>query len=327
MSKIVYLLGAGASCKCLPTVAQIKDRIPILIESLKNDKYLLNDQHPLIEGKINSEVIDRFIDDLAWMNDLNSNHYSIDTVAKKFSLTNDERNYKRLKLIISNYFLIEQKLNKPDDRYDFFFASILSDGIQLPKDIKILSWNYDNQFELSFSEYCHDKTTNTARHILQVHEKFYRGIHQVDDPFIYRINGSLGQFSRDGNYNSFLDMFQSSERDFIRRIVVNHFTSLSSNNFYSGLSYSWERPGITSDSIEKIMKNCQVLVTIGYSFPFFNREIDRKILSSPNLEKIYIQNPNSEEIEEKIKGIHLFSSNTQFIPNKSTSEFLIPFEF
>lgn len=327
MSKIVYLIGAGASCQSLPMVSQIKDRIPNLIGLIKKDSFGLNDQHTIIPGKSNLEIIDKFIEDLEWMNQLNSNHYSIDTFAKKLFLTKDKINYCRLKLILSNYFLIEQKLNKPDIRYDFFFASIFSNEVDLPKDIKILSWNYDNQFELSLGEYIHDRSLNSARQSLRVQEKFYNGIHEEPDPFLYRINGSFGYFTDDESYKNFLDLYSLSQREFLRKILIHHNSNLNSDNYKSGLSYSWEKPKITFDYIDNIMKDCEVLVSIGYSFPFFNREVDKKIFSSSNLDKIYIQDPCADEIIEKIKGMHVFSRNTSFVPNKSLTEFLIPFEF
>lgn len=327
MSKIVYLLGAGASCNCLPTVAQLKDRIQALIDKLRDDEFNIIEQPNLIENKPNSHLIQKFIDDLSWMNELNSNHYSIDTVAKKLFLTGENLNYQRLKYILSNYFLIEQKLNKPDNRYDFFFASVLSHLHKLPKNLKILSWNYDNQFELSFKEYLHDKSAANARSHLKINEKFNVGLWEEKDPFIYKINGSCGISDYNGGSNSLLGFFQLSTNDFVKEVIKHHYIIMSSISHFPSMSFSWEKPEVSLKWIENIMIDCDVLVAIGYSFPFFNREIDKKIFSSGNLEKIYVQNPNAEEIIEKMNGMHIFSRNTQFVPNKSTSEFLIPFEF
>jgi hypothetical protein len=47
------------------------------------------------------------------------------------------------------------------------------------------------------------------------------------------------------------------------------------------------------------------LVVIGYSFPFFNRLVDRRILNMPDLKKIYFQAPISgiENIIQSFKSI------------------------
>ena len=45
------------------------------------------------------------------------------------------------------------------------------------------------------------------------------------------------------------------------------------------------------------IEDADILVVIGYTFPFFNREIDRMIFSQMEcLQKIYIQDPNANNI-------------------------------
>jgi hypothetical protein len=47
--------------------------------------------------------------------------------------------------------------NPIDYRYDVFYATLLEafadEKLMLPSNVNILSWNYDNQFELAFKEY------------------------------------------------------------------------------------------------------------------------------------------------------------------------------
>ncbi|MDB2462896.1 hypothetical protein N9W61_02200 [Algibacter sp.] len=74
------------------------------------------------------------------------------------------------------------------------------------------------------------------------------------------------------------------------------------------MSFAWENFGkelkFYSDLRDSI-ENTDILIVIGYSFPFFNRKIDKFILDSMDgLEKIYVQDPeNSSDIIEKIKGL------------------------
>jgi hypothetical protein len=58
----------------------------------------------------------------------------------------------------------------------------------------------------------------------------------------------------------------------------------------------------------------ETLVVIGYTFPFFNRETDRRVFEQmPNLSQIYIQDPNADNI---IKNIIPVMSDHQKETNK-----------
>jgi len=73
---------------------------------------------------------------------------------------------------MSIFFTAEQVRMQPDYRYDSFFASILNDLQSFPENIKILSWNYDLQFEISFAEYSgiHEiKNNQFILNIMSVH--------------------------------------------------------------------------------------------------------------------------------------------------------------
>ncbi len=73
------------------------------------------------------------------------------------------------------------------------------------------------------------------------------------------------------------------------------FGAGASANCLPNLSFAWEKNGSKDtveflDNAERSVIGTQVLVIVGYSFPFFNREIDRRMLSKMgiDLEKIYV---------------------------------------
>ena len=74
------------------------------------------------------------------------------------------------------------------------------------------------------------------------------------------------------------------------------------------ISFSWEEGTTTKavfDEAVNIMKNTEILVVIGYSFPYFNREVDRILLNeknAPKLRKVYVQDIEPDNIIETIKG-------------------------
>jgi len=114
------------------------------------------------------------------------------------------------------------------------------------------------------------------------------------------------------------------------------------------MSFAWENS--QQNSIFKVhlmnsIRNTDVLVVIGYSFPFFNRKMDGFILNSmKELKKVFVQDPNhAEDIIEKIKGLkpyqrsnvsireNKYITNTKdtihFFPITFTNQFYIPVEF
>ena len=70
------------------------------------------------------------------------------------------------------------------------------------------------------------------------------------------------------------------------------------------------------------------LVVIGYTFPFFNRNIDRTLFDAmKNLKTIYIQDPNAENLIQNIRPVlsdrH---SQTKIIPLTNVDQFYLPAE-
>ena len=54
----------------------------------------------------------------------------------------------------------------------------------------------------------------------------------------------------------------------------------------------------------KLIQEATALVVIGYSFPYFNRKIDRLIFeNTPHLKKIYIQDKYPERIQQYITPV------------------------
>jgi hypothetical protein len=66
------------------------------------------------------------------------------------------------------------------------------------------------------------------------------------------------------------------------------------------ITFAWEKDSETKKSLinsyeiaKEIIKDTTILVIIGYSFPFYNREVDNMIFDvlKPSLKKIYYQDP------------------------------------
>ena len=72
-----------------------------------------------------------------------------------------------------------------------------------------------------------------------------------------------------------------------------------------------------------------IMVVIGYSFPFFNREVDKQVLNAlkqqPSFRKIYFQNPVLSG--EQLKAQFELDDTIGIVHVKDVDNFYIPFEF
>ncbi|MGI9461499.1 MAG: hypothetical protein ACR2NY_02850 [Alphaproteobacteria bacterium] len=199
-----------------------------------------------------------------------------------------------------------------DDRYVNFLTDVLERGTPTPKfpkdKIKIISWNYDNQFELACRE-------------LNMDKDFYNN---EINPNLHQINGKFHRYDE----FKFLQLF-----DVLGDILKD-----------SGINFAWEKDkykNFDKEVEEKIGKDSfNHIVIIGYSFPFANREIDRMILNRygwrRNLktrkidsipDKVYVVVPNEEEfnnIKERIMSLADITDGDRIIHITDTKNFFIP---
>lgn len=329
MTDVVYLMGAGASfgkrgkedfshkveiingdtksvrhiycaniIEGMPLVIEIPQRILYICDLIRNsdstpDLYITTAKtQPSIEF-----TKDLLVKDLMWLYDGAIKHATIDTFAKKLFLTGRVEEYNKLKKLLAIYFIIEQVINKPDSRYDTFLANILTTKLEIPDRIRILTWNYDSQFEIAFNEY--KKTIITPKDI---------GCYSIHDneitksPAIFKINGTASF----NNWNS-LANFRSNHK--LNKTILDKIIYAYKDN-KSLLSFAWETSKKKSDDIPTIktaieqIKEARILVVVGYTFPFFNRVVDKSLISSMDyLNKIYIQDPRANEVMQNIDAV------------------------
>lgn len=281
MSKIVYLFGAGASANALPVVNGIPERLENIIKQIGETT---------IDEEFNEDKT-KLIKDLQWLLEGAKRHATIDTFAKKLWL-NGGNDSTRLSIALSVFFTVEQILKNPDSRYDTFLASTLQKrNKSIPDNIKILTWNYDSQFEISSKEYNAHFFITEKYHAHNDDENYYQ---------IIKINGS----SRLSEGNLCVK-YSSLTNDALTEILTqykNAPTQKGSN--FSRLSFAWDKTNRDKlhEQLKRLISDAEVLVIIGYSFPFFNREVDKMIFSTmPKLGKIYIQDLNPEEVEQNMR--------------------------
>lgn len=246
--KITYYFGAGASIGALPIVNQIPDRMREMINLLESEEYQLSANEEYEDLKINISKYDiqvKLIEDLKWLLEKSANHASIDTFAKKLYIKKQIDNLNKLKVAFSIYLILEQIKNKPNLRYDSFYASILhEDHYSFPDNVRVLSWNYDFQFEKAFSEYTNDIEFSTNQDILKVISKYSHEESRNNKFCIVKLNGTSTILGSRGfmQYTYCQKMEDQITLDIIDKVVRNYgaLRLTGWKDFFSGLSFAWE---------------------------------------------------------------------------------------
>lgn len=314
MAEVGYLLGAGASAGCLPVVNGMAENA---LQLKKELRLLINKNQATISVKTGTQIsaitnaFNRIIDKIG---KICSEHSSIDTYFKKLFLKNGcdatDADYVKLKNEFSVYLTLVQILIKPDKRYDNFWASVLRRRDVPPGKIKIMSWNYDFQVEKSYCEFSGINDLNKVITKLPVSTpgRHDRKLDANSFQFI-KWNGSA-RFRDDHNEYGYYycDLPTSDTIANLVTLYIRYNEAKKEGNFgyIHELKFAWEdfpRNNLI-ESCSDVLNNIEILVIIGYTFPFFNRAIDEYLFEKmKNLKKIIIQDPRSDWVKERLLEI------------------------
>jgi len=362
MAKVTYLFGAGASAGngTLPITKEIPQILYGLYREI--EEYKIDDSIGFTdvgEGNIIFEIRDKLVSDLKWLHENVSKHSSIDTLAKKLYLTKKSEDLDRLKFAFSAFlaYLQSCKGGTMDRRYDTFLASILSERSDwkpvLPNNIKVLSWNYDFQLELAFKQYYNSNLTITdiKDDVKSISTYNFTNNIRVSNGFqIIKLNGNCCNFYFDENpdmWGQEVDLFILDEKFSIIDFIIGYYKSIKKEPYkYCGIQFAWEDPhgklfnrhksdqNSFVDFVKDSIKETEVIVVVGYSFPFFNRKIDQEIfknLQNDRIQKVYIQDVYPDNIVMKFKATapHISDEKINVIrvnPDNENEEFFLPYE-
>lgn len=347
---VVYYFGAGASAYALPMINQIPTRLSEFLNFLENLKVPMSEIDDDIINKLSttpSQVIDDLKKDIKWLLEESKNHSTIDTFAKKLFITENE-DIKKLKSSFACFFLFQQAQYGFDYRYDTFYASLLqnsNNGVSLPKNLKVITWNYDSQFEMALGKYFPSFSIEAIRTKLNSIPIPGKKIIINENEFsLIRLNGIAGAYEDAGIIYRASETILNTKKDFFsttlskesiqafKNIIINYaITNKFGVNPY--LQFSWDNHETTNEIKKQIYSSCkntETLVVIGYSFPFFNRKIDREVINSmEKLKKIYMQFPDDfvHDATLRIEALLNKDKNIQIVPITDIKEFYIPNEY
>lgn len=329
MDLVTYILGAGASAQCIPVVKGLASRIRHCSDTL-NEKISNNAFDFTVgnQGYVAHVTAKEIASDLAWLATECDRHSSIDTFAKKLYIKKSQ-DYDRLKITLSIYFTIEQHFNHPDFRYDNFWASIINEKDKFPEHVRLVSWNYDFQLEQSyqnFSDYSSLMDVYEKLNIQSANNKIAN--YDLGDFSVYKLNGSAIVSSAHDQPAFLSDDFEN-ERNFYEMLFY-RYQLINNWKYKKHLSFAWEHD-LNHEYFKRLklsLKDTGVLVVIGYSFPYFNRKIDRYIINEcmPFLEKVYFQAPDAANLKERFKIIKDSIPDKKLITVTDLDQFTFPNE-
>ncbi len=332
MAKTTYLLGAGASAGSLPVVDGFEKKLKELI-AIFNFFLHQNKIHREVISNEGVKVFGMYEDVIRSLGKMLSGceaHRSIDTYAKMLFLTGQEKEYHDLKCSIILFFeLCRFYYKKTDKRYDAFLATILKRGedgcLLFPTDINILSWNYDYEFERAFMKYTPDRENihDSCKALNIIHKNSESQKNIADNFGVIKINGTIG-FNNSktndpilgvGNFdispytfepdniverNTFYERVQPLE---VYNLLNSYYEHKDEDKLEPAISFSWEDGDKLiqiKEGIKAVLANTEKLIIVGYSFPYFNREIDKFIINNIknySTVDIYIQDKEDRTID------------------------------
>ncbi|WP_026710586.1 hypothetical protein [Flavobacterium filum] len=349
--KITYLLGAGASYYSNPIwKEQGKTMFSVaknIIALLKRDSFYYKDsKYPSLR---NNMILIDFFNKLERFGKLAMEYGSIDIYAKRLSIIEKHQELNDLKYCLSVFFDIWENFistetilkydtnnisnngiyfEKIDKRY-FALLSVLLEKVnktpKLNENVSFLTWNYDLQLESSFESFLPYESSSMK----QTNENFnFMNLPDCDKrKEIIHLNGFRGNFRHTNNFHETVEKkFLNSLEEYLYKFLQN-FDQFNETDYSNSIKYSWEIDSNTKENALNVMRETNILVIIGYSFPAFNRKIDSELIrefeKKDEYKKVYYQDPFGNL--ELINLLFSNSSNVEHISN--SSQFHIPHEF
>ncbi|MDX9694208.1 MAG: hypothetical protein RBT49_00290 [Bacteroidales bacterium] len=351
MINVTYFTGAGASYHSIPLIKTMNKRMKAFSQFLKDQKE---------SGKLTHDFAEKFINELDELIEIEKNRTSIDAYARELELSGSVKKLLHLKTILTSYLIFEQ-LNKPKDlvlnsgdynykgipkspipldteyqemikvpidkRYITFWGEHLKpNNDKLSNNIKVLSWNYDMQFEFSYSQIKKFSLELTQQN-LQVFPSVLKDI-DIKQSCILKLNGTAGLLYDNHTKTKLFNLFDYREHSLMENLdyLIEPFKVNFDRAYIEPLlTFAWESKTLvfnTRKYAKEIIQDTDILVIIGYSFPRFNQDVDREIFKEvPKLKKIYYQAKEDElpELIEKLDGINSkMASITKGVKNLDT---------
>lgn len=344
-NNVVYWLGAGASFNAIPVVSGMAKRMQTMLNyyrfhdtrrdiSLYQSNTDISDKWDLLISEVlecysidtlarrsylrgdygKLEDIKQFIGAyILWEQivkpDDNSFPYMVNMNPNAFPLGNSEAtnrfNYsaKSNSLLGNQDTTSEVVLRNYDYRYESLLSLIATDRYKLDERFSFISWNYDNQVEMAVNRIFNIDGIGTKHEPMDELRK-NDTLDRILNKRLIKLNGSASESFNDFEpVSRFSDTFRTQE---LNRI---HVFLVGKQAFKHRVKFAWEE-STEFDRMRAIplLQEAKHIVIIGYSFPEYNRHIDKQLIEAASKgfsSKIIVQDTleNVDKIESRIKSI------------------------
>lgn len=254
---------------------------------------------------------------------------TVDAFIRNLALGGDDSQTEKHKAVLSIFFAVEQRLVRPDPRYNHWFANILrsrSSQPELPEGISVLTWNYDLQMPLAYCSSYRQNSIHDARNTLNEFTLRDKS-GNFNREFIIHLNGIAEAVNTSGEYQ-LLDKVDEDVTDTIHYAYA-YFKDVIKGrpSIRSSIEFAWETSDGKGEQLIQLcarLKSVTTLVCIGYSFPRFNRETDKTILDSMvNLKRVILQFPGNAHESIRPRLADILGREVEFVYNSDCSTFHI----
>ncbi len=277
---VAYFLGAGASVGALPVVNEFSDGILEVIKELSSRSKIAD---PSTQRRFNEVT-----HDLTLLQTGCRKHHSVDTYARSFWLKRQDEHYNAVKWQICLFFDLRHYFfpKRRELRYDSLLSSIMDRGVRFPKNVSVVSWNYDYEIEKAYLPYTNYRALEDCYKDLSF---FHKGVQRRSSrkPLpVVKVNGTAGFL--DGRKMRLglgcnAEMEQSKDANPTGLIKILNSYLMNKVSKQSTISFAWEMTKRSHKSIiaqaKQKLEEADTIVIIGYSFPTFNKEVDKELFS------------------------------------------------
>lgn len=337
IDKVTYILGAGASCNSIPVSAELPERMRYFLNYVNFEfeegrikhrftKEFLKKSHEIIEELAEITPLDAYAKSLYFKEPVYANlkfehfkillscYFSFEQIKKIediFIPSGELTTYGYPEQPVSISRNLKKQIVSPiDTRYQSFLTYLLKSDKSLPDSLKIISWNYDIQFELAYADLFNLDVTSVQNR-LQIFPSKKMSFNQNKFGVI-NVNGSAGifhDFKRKHQFN-LLDQNRNelnNNIDWGIEIFSQNYKRLTSDTL---ISFAFENEDVFNQAREyarRTIKQSSIIVIIGYSFSDFNREVDRNIFKDvSNIKTVYLQikKEHANDVLERIEVVN-----------------------
>lgn len=345
MKNITYFLGAGASYHSCPIQ---KEQANEMIHLAR--KYLPKEMTDFNKKPQNLTIQGNILWDIGYFGNKAIKYGSTDTYAKKLIFSGSSAELERMKLAISVFFTLWQftddyelkdskryEDNEIDRRFIQLMASVLNKTNNhfpsLQDNIHFVTWNYDLQIESAYKAFCPE--TALWKDVVQK-LKFQTSSNMNEDNQICHLNGYHGFYSIHGDEKNILDLIIGLKdiHAILREICYIEDSQNKGNIDITGhINYAWETDAPVAlnarEQAKNIFSQTDILIIIGYSFPNFNKDVDKQLFDQLKGRNtiIFYQDPNaSKEFLSQLVNLNI-KETSLIIEREKKDVFILPYEF